>query len=82
MIEQVALYQTKLNLSRSVIIQLALRRWLAEQPRELGEDQISFVAGQPYRHDKVFNDYLRPDMSADETIRTLQEFEAAQKRGR
>jgi hypothetical protein len=80
LVDEIAVIEEKLELSRSAIIQTALREWLAKQPRE--QTGPSLVAGQPYDRDKPYKDYLLPDMTGDKMLQTLQEYEAAAKRGR
>jgi hypothetical protein len=80
MVDELALHEKKLDISRSGIIQFAVRDWLAKQPQE--QTGPSLVASQPYDRDKLYKDYLSPDMSGEEILQTLQEYEAAAKRGR
>jgi hypothetical protein len=80
MVDELARHEKKMDISRSGIIQAALREWLAKQPRE--QTGPSLVAGQPYDRDKPYKDYLLPDMTGDKMLQTLQEYEAAAKRGR
>jgi len=73
--DQVAQYQKALGWNRSMIIQLALKDWLAKQQPIKPKPKL--VAGQPYDPDKSYKDYTRPDMNDTELLETLIEFEAA-----
>lgn len=82
LVSQVVKYQKKYDLKRSTIIQEALRDWLAKQPplKPDAPDKPLLVAGQPFDPDKIYKDYLQPDMSGEEILQVLWDFEAAEKR--
>lgn len=80
MIKQLAIQQKKQGLSRSAIIQFAIRDWLAKQSSEIPDDRPSFVGGILFDKDKDTRYYMKlaPDY---DYIKLLDEFEAAWRRG-
>jgi hypothetical protein len=76
LVEEITQYQKAFGWNRSIIIQLALRDWLAKQ-QSVKQKPANLVAGQPYDQNKSYKDYTRPDMSDMELLETLIEFEAA-----
>ena len=78
---QLDAHVTAYNWSRSGIIQLAISQWLQCQPPLptiiKAKTATKLIAGMQYDADKNYTDYVRSDMTQDQIINTLLEFEAA-----
>lgn len=76
LLQRVASAADKRGQSRSGIIRQALYYWL-EKNSPLTPKLDLVVNGQPYIPGKLFKDYLTDDMTPEQTLQTLDEFEDA-----
>jgi len=62
--------------SRSAIIRWALQEWLEKYPAP-APDRGNPVNTKSINIDRSFHELIKPDMSPDELLATLEEYEAA-----
>jgi metal-responsive CopG/Arc/MetJ family transcriptional regulator len=77
MLEQMTAAQFQHGLSRSGLIQLAVRDWLE---RNTPSPTMQAIAKMVIDPRKPYRDYLTPDMTSEQMLKLLELYEAAERR--